>query len=328
MIKQLQLGFMILGIALLFSNPTWAIASNAQSLDHIIVVVNDTVITQSELDQAMATAKKEMSNTNIPPPAPDILRKQILEQLINRKLQLQMAEQIGIHTTDTEVDQAINHIAQGNNLSAAQLYEKVAGQGLTRAEYRQEIRDEITIQRLQQHEVAPKVTMTPADIQAFMRTNIQKTAAPAATEYHVEDILLPLSENATETTITLAKKQADRIVTKLRQGTPYSDVTIINNTMENNDLGWRKLAEIPSAFVNTLAQMKSGEITDPIQAANGLHILRLLGKRNATNGENSAMPTEKQAQQLVYERKFEEALQKWLRKLRAQAIINMHPENE
>src|SRR5690242_3404571 len=117
---------------LFISMPLYAAkTSGDQSLDRIIAVVNDAPITQTEINDAISNIKKQMEASGTTPPSDGALRKQVLDQVINRKLELQLAEQAGLKVEDEQLDKALTHIAQENNLTLAQLYEQVQHQGLS-----------------------------------------------------------------------------------------------------------------------------------------------------------------------------------------------------
>jgi peptidyl-prolyl cis-trans isomerase SurA len=329
MIKQIQYGLMILCVIFL-CDPTMA-KSKAQSLDGIVAVVNDVIITQSELDQASAAIKSQMMSANVPVPAIDALHKQVLEQMINRKLQLQAAEQAGIHVNDGQVDKAISSIASNNRVSTNELYEKVTSQGMSKENYRKEIREEIALQQIEQQEIGSKISMTPEEVKTFMHSKAWQAAMPTASkEYYLEDIIVLLPETANATDIATAKQQANALLAKAKQGTSFKDIGTAeanNKSVEETDLGWRKLSEIPSAFANPIVYMKKGDVLAPIQTANGFHIIRLADVREEKASENnSAAPTEQEAKQMVYQKKMEAAVKKWVARLRTQAVINMHPD--
>lgn len=292
-----------------------------QSLDQIIATVNDSPIMQSELNEAMNTIKKQMMSMRAPLPSNAALHKQVLEQLINRKLELELAAQSGIHASDADVDRVINNIAKENKFSVAELYQQVAAQGLNRNNYRKEIQDAIVLQQLQQQQVGPKVVITPEEIKDFVRSKAWQTSTMK--EYHLEDILIALPETPTPSDIATAKKQAEELLAKLRKGMDFKTAM----AESGNDLGWRKLPEIPTAFANELSEMKQNDIAGPLQTSNGFHLIRLAGIRNVPT-EHSASPSPKQIEQMLYQRKFEAALQSWVAKLRSEAVINLRPENE
>ncbi len=298
-----------------------------QSLDRIIVIVNKSVITQSELDEQLNRIKKQLTATHTPMPPAAILRKQVLDQLINRKLQLDTAEQAGILVTEAEVTKAINTVAQKNRITPDKLYAAVAEQGMNKAAYRKEIREEMAINRVEQQMLSGKITISPEEVDAFMRS--PTWASYNSKEYHLEDILIALPEKPTEKDLAEAQARAASVLAKLRSGASFSEAAVADSNgskaLQGGDLGWRKLPEIPTAFANRLVTMKANEIAGPIQTPNGYHIIRVAGIRNV-GMQGSKEEQRKQVQELLYQRKFEEALQSWTTRLRSESYINMHPE--
>lgn len=310
----------------LFSGYSIAAHKNAEPLDRIVAVVNDTVVTQSELHHDMDLAKKQMTASNVPLPEQDQLRKQVLDQLINKKLQLQLAEQTGIRISDSDVDKAIQTIAKNNKITVGELYEKLNAEGFNVHDYRAEIQEAMTIQGVQQRSVGAKITITPEEIRDF--THSKAWRAYNNKEYHLEDLLINLPDTASSHDIENAKKRAELLLTKLHQGLSFHDATSESgeqSNMQGGDLGWRKLPEIPAAFSNEILSMKKGDIAGPIQAPNGFHLIHLADIRDAATGQMNATQKEKQIQQLIYQKKMEEGIQSWISKIRSEAFINMHP---
>lgn len=303
---------------------------NIQSLDGIAAIINDTAITQSQVNEGVQSAKAQLSASNMPLPPADVLRKKVLDQLIARKLQLQVAEQAGIKISDAQVDETIAKIAKENGVSTQELYEKITTQNLTRAQYRKDIREELILQQIQQQQVSSKILMSPEDVKNFMHSKEWQTAtasAPSVNEYHVEDMTVLLPEPNTPQDVAAAKAQAEALLSQAKQSTSFSMLaTASAKNLQNSDLGWRKLNELPSAFADTIGQMKKGSVIGPIQTGNGFHIVRLIDVRQEKHqAEAMPVPTEKEAAEMVYQRKYTEALNKWISKLRSQAVINTHP---
>jgi peptidyl-prolyl cis-trans isomerase SurA len=317
-----------LSLCLLFLSSTlFCLTSYAktseQSLDQIVAIINDDVITKSELNHAISTTKMQLEQAQTATPPEDIFHKQVMDQLINRKLQLQMAKQSGIQIPDAELENTISRIAKQNNMSISMLYDRLTKEGMSIDEYRSEMRDQMTLQKLQQQEVVGKISVSPQEITNFMHSKIWQTNGQK--EYHLEDILVPLSDTPSSQEVVATKKQAEAVIVKLNQGQSLRDVAKAEsrNKLESNDLGWRKLPEIPSAFGDQVARMQTKEIAGPIQTSNGFHIIRLVAARNIGT---QAAPDRKQVEELLLQRKFEEAVQNWVSKLRNQAFIVMDPE--
>jgi peptidyl-prolyl cis-trans isomerase SurA len=287
---------------------------NTESLDRIVAVVNDSIITQSELNEAMQNIKKQMAASNTPAPSHEVLEKRVLDQLIDRKLQMLLAEQAGVQITD--------------EISVKELYSKVASSGVDVNSYHKEIREEMLIQEIQQHEVGAKINITPQEVNDFTRSASWK--AFYNKEYHLEDILIALPEAPTPQNVAQAKKQAEAVLAQLHKGKSFSQVAIAESgntrALQGGDLGWLKLPQIPPTFSSELVHMKVNDIMGPVATPNGFHIIRLAGLRETT-ASVSAEAQRKQVEQLLYQRKLEEGLQSWVTKLRSEAFINTHPES-
>ncbi|MCD6039012.1 MAG: surA [Gammaproteobacteria bacterium] len=325
--KWLELS-LTLGCAFLISNSAFCSThKDKQSLDCIIAVVNKTIITKSELNEAIDRIQRQLLASHMPIPPENILRKQVLDQLINRKLQLDLAEQAGIHVAKAEVTKAINTVAQKNRIPIDKLYAAVAEQGLNEEEYRKEIHDEMTINHIEQQMMGGKIFVSPQEVDEFMHS--PAWLSYNGKEYHLENILIALPEKPTPKDIAEAKARAERVLMKLHQGVSFHEAAIAESSdskaLQGGDLGWRKLPEIPSAFSTRLIEMKEHDVAGPIQTPNGFHIIHVVGIRNVGMQGNQE-EQRKQVQALLYQRKYEEALQTWITKLRSESFINIHPE--
>src|SRR3990167_3268182 len=294
-----------------------------QALDQLVAIVNDDVITKTELNHAMIIAKMQITQEQLPMPTDADLQKQVLDQIINKKLQIQLAKQAGIEISTINLNQAIEHVAKENNMSVNTLYEHVNQTGMSTSDYRNEIRDQLTMQKLQQQEIVTHINISPHEVDRFLQTKAWKNKN-TTNEYRLEDILIPFSDKPSTQEITSVKKHATAILTKLHQGESFEEITRSQSSeLQGGDLGWRKLSEIPAIFAVQIAHMHPKEIAGPIQAPNGLHIIRLADVRPITAPQSP--PNRKQVEEFLFQKKFADALQTWLSKLRSQAFIVTNP---
>lgn len=325
--KKILLIISLLSICLGFSAFCFA-KGKGQSLDQIVAIVNDDVITKSEFEQSMGIVKVQIAQQNIAAPEEKALHKQVLDQLINKRLQMQVAEQAGINVTDADLDGAIASIAKQNNMTTDSLYERLTQEGMSVKDYRHEIREQMTLQKLQQQEVVSRVTVSPDEITNFMRSRLWQDNS--AKEYRIEDILIPLSDTPSSDEIAEARKKATAVVARLNQGQNFKEVAQAEssgkNALQGGDLGWLSLPEIPSAFAELVSRMQTQEVSAPIQTPNGFHIIRLAGSRSS--GAQQTPPSRKQIEDLLLQRKFDEAVQNWVSKLRSQAFIVRDPNKQ
>lgn len=299
--------------------------SGGEQLDQIVAIVNDDVVTKTELNHSLYMARAQISQGQTNAPTESVLQKQVLNQLINKKLQLQIAKQVGINITDTDIDHALQNIASQNNISVSDIYTRVNQDGMSTTVYRNEMRDQMTIQKLQQQQVGSRINIAPGEIDSFLRSKLWQTNS--AKEYHLEDILIPLSDTPSTDEIERAKTHAKSVIAQLRQGKDVQEVaqqeTSSGNAMKSDDMGWRSLSEIPSAFTRHVISMQAKDIVGPVQTSNGFHILRLLAERS--DSSNQAAPTRQQVEAMLMQRKFEEQVQNWVSKMRSQAFVVMNP---
>jgi len=295
--------------------------TNEQPLDKMIAIVNDDVITRSELNHALETAKMQMAQEHAATPPIAVLQKQVLNQLINKKIQLQIAQQAGVTVPDKELNAAIAQIAERNHMTIDELYERLSTDGMAKDDYRNQLRDQLVLQKLQQHEVASKLTVTPQEVTNFINSHAWQKNSDK--EYHLQDMLIPLAEAPTVDEIVQAKNHADDLAAKIRQGQSFEQIAMAESpdgkSLQGGDLGWRKLPEIPGAFAEEVVRMQPHTIAGPIQTPNGFHIIHLVESR--TLNAKQAADSRKMIEMQLLEQKFEEALQTWVSKLRGQSFV-------
>jgi len=311
--QQLVKRFIILS-TLCFS--ITSLAATEQTLDTIVATVNNGVITQSEVDRATQAVIENFRAAGQPAPSKSILRKKVLNQLIDKNLQLQLAHDNGLTVTTAELNQAIKNVAEQNHLTINELYRATAAQGMSKESYQNDLKEQILLQKLQQQEVGPKVSITPAEINNYIEQAEQKT--PAAFTYHLKDFQIPLADEPTTIEIANAKKQAEKLISLLRQG---KDTASIQHS--ETDLGPMSIDEIPSAFTKAVTNLAKSNYAGPIQTGNGFHIIYLLDR---TAAEKSKISTDR-AQQALFEEKYQKVLKQWLALIRGRATINLNPGN-
>lgn len=259
-----------------------ALHAQTQPVDRIAAVVNEDVILQSELDRAIANVTAQYASNPAQLPPRDVLAKQVLERLILTRLQVSRARESGVRVADQEIDQAMGNIAQQNNMSLDQLQAQVARDGLSMADFRDTLRDEITIQRMRQSFAQSRVSVSEAEVNAAMA---QQTGAAGGTQYHLAHILVALPEGATAEQIATGQQKIDGIKGLIDRGemdfaaaaVRYSDSP---NALEGGDLGWRPESEIPPAFAQQVKAMQAGQILGPIRGSSGFQLLRLVETRS------------------------------------------------
>lgn len=254
-------------------------------LDRIAVVVDESVIMESEVDKRLADAQSQFEQNHEPPPPDDVLRKQVIDQLILETLELTMAQTAGIKIDDKALDDQLTDIASKNNLTLAEFQQQLDHTpGSSYAEVRNEVRKEMMINRLRARRMQERIHITDEDVQNFLKSPQGQTAL--ATEYHLGHIMISLPDAATPEQIGEAHQKADAAMAELKAGVSFAQVAArysnSDTALKGGDLGWRKSAELPSLFTNAITAMKVGEVVGPLSSPGALHIVKLLDKRGDT----------------------------------------------
>lgn len=257
-----------------------------QVLDKVIAIVNNDVISEYELDnyiKIMAHDIQLESNGNLPPKA--VLREQILNRMILDKIQLQLAEQTGIEVDSITVSQAIQNQARQKGETVERFRANIEARGVPFDEYRNLVRNEIIIQRLQSREVAQDLAISKADIESFLSSPAGQDNS--GIEYRLGHILLLAPESPTPAALKEVQSKAEAIVASLKNGADFQKTAMSKSAgrqaLNGGDLGWRSSGEMPTMFVNYVPSMKVGDIVGPIRSANGFHIIKLQDKRTNTD---------------------------------------------
>jgi peptidyl-prolyl cis-trans isomerase SurA len=252
-------------------------------LDRIVAVINDDVIMQSEMVNKLRTIKVQIAQQNSAMPPDEILAKQVLDNLILTKLQLQLAASTGIVVDDETLNQTINRIAEQNKVSLTKFREIIEQDGYSYERFREDIRGEITISRLKQRYVDNRISITDNEIDNFLAT--EKHQGGAENEYRLSHILIATPEEATAEEKTQARMVAEKVLEDLANGEDFTKLAMSlsagQQAEQGGDLGWRKASEIPSLFADVVAHMKEGETSKLIESPGGFHIIKLAGLRTS-----------------------------------------------
>lgn len=251
-------------------------------LDRVAVVVDEGVILQSEIDKRLADVRFQFAQRGTPLPPDDVLRRQVTEQLVLEKLQLEMANRAGIRIDDKEVNAALEDIARQNQLTLAGFQQKLdATPGTSYAEVREQVKQELVISRLRNRIMQERIRITDQDVQSFLRS--PGGQATLAGEYRLGHILVPLPAEASPADIAAAEARVKQAQDELAAGKDFAQVAATYSRAETalrgGDLGWRKAAELPTLFAEPAQALQVGELAGPFRTPGGFHLIKLLDKR-------------------------------------------------
>jgi peptidyl-prolyl cis-trans isomerase SurA len=221
------------------------------SLDSIVAIVDESVITRRELTDRIKLLKAEFQQSNRSLPKADVLERQVLEALINDSLLLQEAGRRGVKITDGQLNQTMQRLASQKKMNLSEFRDAVIADGLDYDKYRETVRRELTITTLGRQYSQRNATVSDSEVDDFMKLSQQ----------FVEEILTELDQGA----------QFDQLANTYSAG---------ETALQGGDLGWRKKAEIPSLFTTQILTMEPGDHAGPIRSASGFHIVHLKERRN------------------------------------------------
>lgn len=271
-------------IALSF-NQYSALAADVVKMDRIVAVVDQTVITEQELESRITSLSAQLRKQGTELPEEGILRKQILERLISDALQLQYAAQTGIKVDDIQLDKTIERIAEQNKMTIREFHDALNQDGISIRKFRADIRNEIIIARLREREVESRVNVSESEIDNYLTT--QASSNQNQDEYDISHILIRVPEDAAPEDVQKAKTKVDEALVALDAGTNFAKVSAsfsdAPNALEGGNIGWKSGSQVPTLFLDALKTMQKGDVSTALRSPNGFHILKVNDKRGGSS---------------------------------------------
>lgn len=291
-------------------------------LDRVVAVVNQEVITWSDLYKAMEfEASDKMRELNAEERM-KIFKKneaEFLERLIDMKLMLQTARRLGIDASSDEVNDAINEIKKKYSLDEPSLIESLTKEGFTLDEYKKKLAEQIILSRVVSQQVRSKIVVPQSDIDKEMAKS--KEALTEGESYKIRQIFFKKPDN--EADMKMVEEKAAEVLKLLGRGEDFSSLaqkySEDPSAKSGGDLGYVKKQYMAKEFVDVLLQLKKGDITMPFWTDRGLHILKLDEKVE----KQSEAEMKEAVRNKLFEKLFEERYKSWIRELRANALIEV-----
>ena len=262
----------------------------SKPIDHIIAVVNGECITRQELDEVLSLSIKQLEKQGIEPPPRDILEGQVMEREILTRVQIQLANEIGMNVGDTELEKALNRIANANKMTKEEFFELLSKEGISYDKFREEIRNEMLLVRLKDRQVISRIKISEGEIDNFLYN--QEQSAENSDEYQLSHIMIRIPDLASPERIEDKRKRAEEALAKLKNGTDFAQVAAefsdAGDALEGGKLGWRPAAQLPTKFSKELKSINQNELTPIIKSSSGFHILKLHDLRGG-DGESKTV---------------------------------------
>jgi peptidyl-prolyl cis-trans isomerase SurA len=271
-------------------------ASDAKVIDSIYVVVNDEVITKNEVKSRVDQVIQRMKAQNAQLPDVSDLQRQVVEAMIVERAQVQLAKEYGVKVDDVTLDRAIGRIAEGQKMTVQDMRNQMEKEGLPFAQFREEIRNEIVLQRLREHEVDSKIQVSDAEVDTYLAA--QKAAAAEKVEMNISQILVGIPQNASPEQIAARRARADEVVRQLRTGADFAKMAATYSdapdALKGGEIGWRDPDRLPTLFSTELRKLKPGQSTPVIKSNTGFHILKMTDQRSVAENKDQQAASEQQ----------------------------------
>jgi peptidyl-prolyl cis-trans isomerase SurA len=262
-------------------------AQRLQLVDRIVAVVGKEVVTQSELAERRDVAERQLRQQGTPLPERVLLERQILERLILDKAQLQMARDSGIRVEELQLDRAMERIAENNKMSLSTFRQVLEKDGITFDRFRDDVRQQIQLQRLREREVDDRIEVSDAEIDQFLAD--AKVSGGARTEFNLGHILVRLPDQATPEQIDAARKKIERARADAAAGTDFAKVAAsysdAPDALQGGSMGWRAEDRLPELFATAVKGMKAGDVSQVLRSAGGFHVVKVVERRGTGDGE-------------------------------------------
>jgi peptidyl-prolyl cis-trans isomerase SurA len=247
--------------------------------DHIAAIVNQEVVTAFELNQRMALARADAQRKNQRLPAEAEFRGLMLESLIEERAMLSHARDSGIRVDDNEVDRAVAVIASQNQLSPAQLRQRLAQDGMDLLRFRANLRDQMMVERVREREVAQRIRITDGEVDALIEQ--QRGRAANEVQYNIAQVLIKLPEQPSDAVVAERRARAEAALTRIRAGEDFAavarQVSEDDNKERGGEIGLRPADRLPDIFLETARPLQAGQVAPALlRTGAGFHILKLI----------------------------------------------------
>ncbi len=259
------------------------LSESGEFLDGVAAIVNEGVVLKSQLRDQLATIMRQANTQQIPLPPADILKDQVLERLIIGEIQLQRAARIGLQVSDQMLNDSIARLAAQNNLRFEDMPALLAKDGIKYADFRRDLRDEITLEQLRRIDVGQRIDVSRREIEQCI-TDLEDHVV-VNSEYSLSHILVSLPEAASAEQIEETRARLDDIYQQIIDGADFREMAIRysegQTALEGGALGWMPGEQIPTLFVDVISTLQAGEISKPFRSASSFHLVKVNELRSA-----------------------------------------------
>mgnify|MGYP001254309361 FL=1 len=257
-------------------------------LDQAIVIIENDVITQTEYQKKLRFILNQYQLTGSQPPQDmEAFYKQVLENMIQKRLQIQFARKAGLEIKEWMIDKSMENMAKRANLSLTDFREKIIESGVDYSVYRENLKEDLITREIQRRVISQRIKISEKEIDEFIEH--QSHVFKENNEYKISLVLVSVKETPSINEKNAAKSKIKMVKEKFLSGENFASLARMysdsGNALDGGDLGWRKISEVPEIFLSSLENMDKGEISEIIETLNGFYVFFLEDKKEIENVE-------------------------------------------
>jgi peptidyl-prolyl cis-trans isomerase SurA len=315
----------ILTVALLY--PSSAPAAQTETVDRIVAVVNEDIITQYDVEQVLRPMIQNLRGQGLSAErerqAIDRMRGDVLNNLIDGKITEQEVKRYKIAVTDEEVENYIRQFKERRSLTDESLKAMLAQEGMTPEEYRKEIRLQLQRTRLVNREVRSKVVITQEDIKKYYEKNKQKYGG--STQYYLWNLFVKLSPGSGSSDRTAARELLARAAAELASGRAFEELARAHSRgeqgIEGADLGWFRIDELTPQLRQAVQNLKAGQCSAVVESDFGYQIVYI--QRIEETAAKPLPQVEAEIQDILFRETVDTRFASWISELRKRSHIKV-----
>jgi parvulin-like peptidyl-prolyl isomerase len=318
LINILKIKIIVISIVIVL----FGVLAQAATINKFVAIVNDEVITQQDIDQLLAVLYAQYSQES---KGDELLqkmeqvKKDILNQIIEDKLVLSRAKELGIKITESEIDERLDYIKKGFS-SDEEFYKTLETQGVTIATLKDRYRDQLMMKKLVDYEVKSKISVLPSEISDYYEKH--KDQFREVDKYRIKNILIKAKD---EVSFELAKVEIEGVYNKLKEGGNFDDLAKQfsqgPNAEKGGDMGYIEQGQMLEALDKAIFKLKPGEFSEPVKSEIGYHIFKV---EDIKYGKQASLEeVQKDVQMMLFQDKFKAQVSEWLSGLKKKAYISI-----
>lgn len=254
-----------------------------RSADFIVAVVNAEPITNQQVSAQVERIRRQLAAQRQPQPDLRELARQVLNQLINDRAQLQLAKESGIKVDEPSIDQAEQTVASQNQLTVEQLRQQLRREGIDYAAFREQLREQLLLGRLREREVESRVRVSDAEVEQYLAEQQQLAGDPAHQLIQIAHILVAVPEGADTARQQELQEKAERALQRARSGEDFAalarEFSDAPDRSNGGQLGLRTADRYPGLFTDAVRALAPGGVAGLVRSGAGFHVLKLIERR-------------------------------------------------